>query len=115
MAGRLARRLLGRRLSRRQRQLAGMLMRWPYGVAWGTATAALAPDGVPPPVVGLAAGVAIWAFELVALPASGATPPVRAWRAGEIGVNLLNATAFGLAAAEVLSRTSAGRSSRRPR
>jgi hypothetical protein len=40
---------------------------------------------------------AIWAFELVALPASGATPPLRNWRRSEIALLLGHTFVFATA------------------
>jgi hypothetical protein len=42
-------------------------------------------------------GPLVAAFELVAMPLVGATPPVRKWRKGEVPLLFAHATAFALA------------------
>jgi hypothetical protein len=100
MAGRLAGRA-GLELNGRERAWAGSLMRWPYGASWGAALgAAPAPRW---PLAGLVLGGALLSFELVALPLSGATPPVRKWGREELASDAINAFAYGLGTAAVLA------------
>src|SRR5687767_4942080 len=58
----------------------GPALRWPYGVLLGAVAGRLL-DGRRLGAVGeaVAVGGAVLAFELVAMPALGATPPLRAW------------------------------------
>jgi hypothetical protein len=48
---------------------------------------------------GLAGGALVWGAELIALPATGATPPLRRWPRGQVGTLLLHALAFTLSVA----------------
>ncbi|PZR97531.1 MAG: hypothetical protein DLM67_07740 [Candidatus Nephthysia bennettiae] len=108
MAGRLVGRVLEVKLRSKQRRLAGRLMRWPYGASWG-ATLALLPELGPWPARGLGLGVAIWLFELAALPLSGATPPLRAWKREEILLDALNSCLYGVVATATLDTLRGGR------
>jgi hypothetical protein len=104
LAGRLARRHLGVRLGRhRQRQL-GRLMRWTYGPTWGVALALARRGrwGRAWPLWGLGLGAAVFGFEVVALPGTGATPPLSSWGPEEVRLDAVNTLAFGLAVALVL-------------
>lgn len=78
---------------------AGEALRWIYGPALALAQRWL---GAP----ALLFGPAIAAAELVALPLTGATPPVRNWARGEVPLLFIHATAFALTAA-ALNRHSA--------
>lgn len=104
MAGRLARRLLGRSLGRRERRLAGALLRLSYGAGLAVALAPVVTRARHRPLAGAAMGALIWSFELVALPLSGATPPLRRWSREELWTNLLNASVYGVVVAEALDR-----------
>jgi hypothetical protein len=99
IAPRLARHLGGRVPAGRER-LAGQLMRWPYGGAWGALLAGLAPS-LPWPLNGLLLGTALAGFELCALPLSGATPRASRWEREELVTDLLNCWLYGLATAAV--------------
>lgn len=102
LARRLARRYLGIRLSRDSARRAGDLMRWSYGPSWGVPLAAVMGTRERArawPLWGLGLGAAVLGFELVMLPAVGATPPVSSWRRDELKLEVLNTMAFGTAAA----------------
>ncbi len=100
MAGRLANRLLGRRLPRRQQVLVGNFMRWPYGASWGAGLGLFARTGRWPQQ-GIGLGAAVWLFELIALPLSGATPPLRKWEPEEVALDALNTLIYGAVTAGV--------------
>jgi len=94
---RIAARLLGLR-SRGPARAAGVLLRWSYGLLIGTVWNRLLPGrgrGTWRRAVGL--GAAILAFELVALPALGATPPLRRWRRAEGALLAWHTQVFGFA------------------
>ncbi|HXM59189.1 MAG TPA: hypothetical protein VOB72_27585 [Candidatus Dormibacteraeota bacterium] len=95
MVQRLVGRRLGRRLAPRERRLAGELMRWPYGAAWGVGLALFGRQARGP-VAGLGLGLVVWLFELVTLPATGATPRLGEWERAEIALDLLNTSVYGL-------------------
>ncbi len=111
MAGRLSHRLLGVELNGRRRTAAGMLMRWPYGAAWGMGLSAL---GRRPsvPLTAAALGFSVWVFELMALPLSGATPPLRRWSAEAVWTDLANTLAYGAVTALALARLERVKASR---
>jgi hypothetical protein len=94
----IERRILGRRpaydVDEMGRRLlgsagAGRALRWIYGPALAVAQQKLR---LPP----LLFGPAIALGELFAMPRSGATPPVREWRRGDVGLLFAHATAFSL-------------------
>jgi len=89
-AKRVARRLFGPRVP-------GRLLRWTYGPLLGLA-AGRALEGRSWPFAAEAAGVGccVFAFELAAMPAAGATPPVRRWPAGHVAALFVHTLAFGL-------------------
>lgn len=105
MAQRLAGRLLGRQLGSRDSHLAGTLMRWPYGAAWGIGLALIARrcGGL---AAGLGLGLAVWLFELLALPATGATPGLGEWEGEDLALDLLNTSVYGLVVGVLLERFS---------
>ncbi|MGH7910934.1 MAG: hypothetical protein ACREQM_00385 [Candidatus Dormibacteraceae bacterium] len=111
MVARLAQSRLHVKLPADQRRWAGVAMRWPYGAAWGTALGALAGRRLSRawPLWGLALGVSVLGFELLALPRAGATPPLSEWRSDEIAIDALNTLVFGLTCAltlrEIIQRT----------
>lgn len=110
LARRLARRYFGVRLSGDTARRLGHVMRWSYGPSWGLLLAAVAGTRERDrlwPLWGLGLGATVLGFELLLLPATGATPPVSSWRGDELKLELLNTTAFGLAAAAVLRVVSA--------
>ena len=102
MVGRLAARYLGVELTDRQRQAAGLLMRWPYGALWGLALGA-APSLGSWVLWGTALGGAAFGFELIALPLVGATPRLRQWGRSEIAVDAVNTFTYGLVTSAALS------------
>ncbi len=108
MSGRLARRFLGIDLLPQERRLAGTLMRWPYGALWGVTLSLLQPRSRWL-TSGLGLGAMIWLFELVALPLTRATPPLRKWDAKEVGLDGVNSCVYGAVTAAVLKRLAAGR------
>lgn len=108
IAARLARRVLGWTLDRRERAVAGALLRSSYGAGLAVALAPLLARARHPVLAGAGIGALIWSFELVALPLSGATPPLRRWGRVELWANLLNASAYGVVVAGVLDRARRG-------
>lgn len=78
----------------------GLALRFPYAALLGAgygATRGLLPGSSAR--AGARLGVAVWALELLLLPATGATPPVRAWPRGEPGLLFLHTLVFGLVTA----------------
>jgi hypothetical protein len=84
-------------IDRRRARHLGLALRLTYAAALGVVRARLAPSRRPAALVAFAA--AIYALELVALPASGGTPPLRAWRRGETLLLGPHALAFACGAA----------------
>jgi hypothetical protein len=76
-------------------------MRWPYGASWGIAFSLL-PASRRWVAAGAGLGAAVWLFELLALPLSGATPPLRKWRLEEVGLDALNSCLYGVVTAAAL-------------
>ena len=112
LARRLARRYLGLRLSPRSARRVGEAMRWSYGPNWGVILALAMGNRRRTrawPLWGLGLGAAVLGFELVMLPATGATPSVSSWRRDELKLEVLNTMAFGIAAAGVLRVTPGSR------
>jgi hypothetical protein len=96
IAARLAART-GLRLDRRGARRLGTLLRWTY--APGLALARELVVGRPRARRAgraLAFGAAIYGLELVALPATGATPPPARWRARELGALAAHVLTFAL-------------------
>lgn len=105
LARRLARRYLGVRLRPGAARRAGEVMRWSYGPSWGVLLAAAMGTRRRSrswPLWGVGLGAAVLAFEVVMLPAVGATPPLSSWRGDELKLEVLNTIAFGTAAAAFL-------------
>ncbi|HVU49720.1 MAG TPA: hypothetical protein VHL80_03480 [Polyangia bacterium] len=95
IAARLAGRL-GVSLGPTGARIAGGLLRWSYGPALAVARARLAGPPTRSVARALGFGAAIYAFELVALPALGATPPLRAWPRTEVVSLAAHTLAFAL-------------------
>lgn len=103
MAGRLSNRYLGERLSPGQQRRYGGLMRWLYGSTLGVLFSEVqAVLRLPSPVAALGLGGTVLIFELLALPLSGATPPVRTWGWGQIGKDALQTMLFGASVASAV-------------
>ncbi|MGI8847003.1 MAG: hypothetical protein ACR2GX_01865 [Candidatus Dormibacteria bacterium] len=101
MAKALTRRYFDKSLTDGQASVVGMAMRWTYGPSWGV-VATLIMDLKPRMSVmrgGAILGATIWAFELAALPATGATPPLSKWGARAILGDGAQACAFGFTVA----------------
>jgi hypothetical protein len=91
---RIAARLVGLR-SRSRARAVGAILRWSYGLAIAGAWSRFVPRrtaGRWRRALGL--GAAILGFELVALPALGATPPLRRWSRAEKGLLAAHTQAF---------------------
>jgi hypothetical protein len=86
----------------------GYALRALYGPSLALALRAFSEGARSPLEQGLRLGLAIYLFELAAMPAAGATPPVADWPEHERWTLLLHTTAFGLATA--LSRSALARS-----
>lgn len=78
----------------------GYVLRWTYGPGLGLLFARVR-SFLPrhPVTAGLSFGAGIFAFEVVAMPAIGATPPVRSWRRAEPWLLILHTAVFGVATA----------------
>lgn len=87
---------MGKRLFGSSRK--GEALRWVYGPSLALLQRWL---GLP----ALLFGPAVAAFELVALPLTGATPPVRRWKRGEVPLLFAHATAFALVASALERRS----------
>jgi hypothetical protein len=97
IAARLARRL-GLSVDPAGARALGGLLRWSYGPALAIARDRLtARSSVGVVAQALCFGAGIYAFELVALPATGATPPIRAWPAKEVLLLAAHTMTFALA------------------
>jgi hypothetical protein len=106
MADRLSTRFPGRPLSVTQGRSCGTVMHWSYGPAWGVAFAIGAERLQRQLSIlrsGALLGTVIWSFELVALPATGATPPLRQWGMRQVLMDGAGAVAFGLCTSIVLA------------
>ncbi len=103
MAGRLSRTRLHRPLSPGGRPWIAAAMRWTYGPSWGLLLGVLLGDRrrVRWPLWGLGLGSAILGFEVLSLPLSGATPPLRDWGLRPLVEDSLNTALYGVAAAGV--------------
>lgn len=113
MARRLVRRRLGRDVDPRAARGLGMLMRTVYGPSWGVVAALLARRRGRTLSDAVTVAGAIWLFELVALPQSGATPPLCEWPRGEAALDMTNALAYSIVTCAVLRRFSARPGARR--
>lgn len=106
----LAERLLsevGVHLSEGQARAAGTAMRWTYGPSWGV-PAAVAARRLAWPLSGLLVGAALFGFELLMLPASGAAPPVRRWGGRFVALDAANSLLYGLVATRLWLRLDSG-------
>lgn len=105
MAGRLARRYLGWTPSSRQCSILGTAMRWSYGPSWGAVASLVSQRLARPGVLagGAMLGATISGFEFVALPVTGATPPLREWGVLPVLLDAFGAGAYGLTTAAVLA------------
>ena len=90
-------------------------MRAVYGPTWGAVIATLPLRHVPAPLRALTVASAIWLFELVALPLSGATPPLRQWPRGEAAFDATNALVYSAVTCAVLTRAPIRCASAQPR
>jgi hypothetical protein len=80
-------------------------MRWTYGPTLGASFALVRRRLPPSPALsGLVFGIGVAGFELTALPAVSATPPVRSWGRREIALLALQTAVYGLATAFALDR-----------
>ena len=93
----IASRLAGRSRAKRL----GSLMRWSYGPGWGLVASRLA-RFQSRLLNGAVIGGSLLGFELVALPASNATPPLRKWGAIPLALLAAQTLAYGLVCAAVL-------------
>jgi len=104
LVGRIANRFLHRQLSPSQRRRYGTLLRWLYGPSWGAVFgAAQGVARIPYPAAALALGTTVWAFELMALPLSGATPALKKWGLAQIAGDGLQTVLYGIATASALA------------
>lgn len=103
MARRMLRRHLDVDVDRGTARTVGMLMRATYGPSWGVALAMLTRGRGHVVVNTVALAAAIWCFELVGLPRTGATPPLREWPRGEALLDTTNAFAYSAVTCAVLA------------
>ena len=109
LALRLASRYAKQRLSSRQARRAGTALRWLYGPSWGVALGQTQDRlGEPYVVAGVQLALAIWAFELIALPLTGATPSLRDWGPRQILGDAVQALLFGVATASAYALLDSG-------
>jgi hypothetical protein len=115
-AGPVARGLASRftrwKLAGRTQAVAGLALRWAYGPSIGAVYARARPRlplSVPAAAVCLAGG--ILGFELLAMPALGATPPLRKWDRPQLAMLAAHTLSYGLGTAVAYDRLT--RSSRR--
>lgn len=106
--GRALTRQAGLACSRVGARRAGLVLRWLYGPALGGVYAVRASREPRSRLrSGLRLGSAIYLFELVAMPAVGATKPVREWTPLEVVLLFCHASAFALVTAATLGRSEA--------
>jgi hypothetical protein len=82
----------------RRDALMGAMLRWTYGPALGVLSHLLFAR-FHPARRALFTSAAILAFELCAMPATGATPPISTWRRRELLLLAVHTTVFGVATA----------------
>jgi hypothetical protein len=102
----IARRLFAPSVERRRRMVAcGMLLRAAYSASWGLLYSRLR-EGFPrsPVKAGIEFGAGICAFELLAMPAVRAVPPLREWPRREIALLFAHTLSFGITAALLYDR-----------
>jgi hypothetical protein len=105
LAAGLSRAWRGRPLDRTQSARAGLWMRWLYGPAWGALYGMVRPRWRTTNVkAGVGFGAAVALFELAALPAARATPPLRTWDKRELAMLGAQTLAFGLVTAASFAR-----------
>jgi hypothetical protein len=106
----LASRWVNRKLTGRTEALAGLALRWAYGPSIGAVYARVRPRlplSVPAAAVCLAGG--ILGFELLAMPALGATPPLGKWDRPQLWMLAAHTLSYGIGAAvsyDLLTRSS---------
>jgi hypothetical protein len=83
--------------------IVGLALRWLYGPALGAVYGAWRGNRASRSVVrsGLFLGGAVYSFELLAMPASGATKPIRRWKPEELLLLLAHTSVFGLVTAKI--------------
>ena len=106
----LAARFVNRKLAGRSEMVAGLALRWTYGPSLGAVYARVRPRlplSVPVAAVCLAGG--ILGFELLAMPALGATPPLRKWDRPQLWMLAAHTLSYGAGTAvayDLLTRSS---------
>jgi hypothetical protein len=96
----LAARFIHRKLAGRTELMAGLLLRWCYGPTIGAIYARVRPRlplSVPAAAVCLAGG--ILGFELMAMPALGATPPLGKWDRPQLWMLGAHTLSYGIGTA----------------
>ena len=101
----LARRVMGKRVKRGNRDTLNQAMHWTYGTSWGVdlgVTAALA--GSRPPLVagGAGLGLAVWVAGLAQLPAFGVAPPPWQQSPAALATDAAYHVVYGVAASSAL-------------
>ena len=117
VTSRLAKRWTGRSLTPETARWLGRAARWAYGSSLAAAYGAVRPRRAPASLPrALALAGAIYLFEILAMPALGATPPLRRWKPAERWLLLLHTAAFSIATEALLGRPAKRRAGiRRPR
>jgi hypothetical protein len=96
----LAGRWLAGTVSPRRDARLGYALRWLYGPSLGILFATARPLFPQTPVAaGVCLGAGIFAVEFAAMPAVGATPPIRRWSRLEPGLLILHTAVFGVVTA----------------
>lgn len=99
MAGALILKFTARTPSGGLARAGGNVMRWTYGPVWALVWGAFPGPRSRPTMRSTAAlALIIWGAELVMLPWTGATPPLRTWPTVDILLDLTNASLYALVA-----------------
>jgi hypothetical protein len=106
----LAARLVNRKLAGRTEALVGLLLRWTYGPCIGAVYARVRPRlPLSVPVAGVCLAGGILGFELLAMPALGATPPLGKWDRPQLWMLAAHTLSYGAGTAfayDLLTRSS---------
>jgi len=96
----LAARFTTRKLAGRTQTLAGMMLRWSYGPCIGAVYARLRPRlSLPVPAAAVCLAGGVFGFELLAMPALGATPPLRKWDHPQLAMLAAHTLSYALGTA----------------
>jgi hypothetical protein len=106
----LAARFINRKLAGRTEMVAGLLLRWTYGPSIGAVYARARPRlPLSVPLAGVCLAGGILGFELLAMPALGATPPLGKWDRPQLRMLAAHTLSYGAGTAvayDLLTRSS---------